>query len=107
MATIHSGQQDKAVRSVKSALDAYEHAHPGADATLYRQNSASIRIRIVDKAFAGLSRGDRHDSVWEFLSEKLDDDTIQEISVLLLLAPGEQQKSFMNFEFEHPVPSGF
>ena len=106
MATITRGTVDEYVERIKSALDAYEVQYPGAVATLYRQDPASIRIRIVDARFKGMSKGDRHDQVWDFLAARLDDDTIEELSILLPLAPEEQPSSFMNAEFEDPIPSG-
>lgn len=39
--------------------------------------------------------------------DRLDDDSLQEISVLLLLTEKEQDSSLMNFEFNDPIPSGF
>ena len=107
MATVTHGQPDQAVGSLKHALDLYEQQNPGAAAELYRQNKGSIRIRIVDDGFAHLSRAQRHDRVWDFLEKHVNDDVLQEISILLLLTHTEQASSFMNFEFEHPVPSGF
>lgn len=107
MAIITRGLQDQYVQTLKQALDEYEKSYPGAIATLYRQNTASVRIRILDDRFRGISKGDRHDQVWDFLSSRLDDDTIQEISVLLLLAPGEERSSLMNTEFDDPIPSDF
>jgi hypothetical protein len=53
-----------------------------------------------------MSRGDRHDQVWNFLAARLDEDVQQEISMLLPLAPQEQAGLFMNAEFEDPMPSG-
>jgi stress-induced morphogen len=105
MATVTRGPRDQVVEGVAKALDQYEAAHPSAHANLYRQNSASIRVRIVDARFKGLSKGKRHDQVWDFLSEKLPADEIQEISVLLLLAPDEVSGSFLNVDFEDPIPS--
>ena len=102
MATIIRGPKDKAVKTLKTVLDEYERVHPGAVAQLYRQNTASVRIRIVDSRFVSMSAGDRHDEVWNFLSDRLDDDTIQEISVLLPLTPREQRVSFMNSESTIP-----
>ena len=107
MSTITRGKQDQYVEALKRALDEYEGQHPDSVATLYRQNTASVRIRIVDGGFSGFSKAQRHERVWNFLSERLDDDTVQEISVLLLLAPGEEGSSLMNAEFEDPIPSGF
>jgi stress-induced morphogen len=105
MATITRGSQDALVEKVKSVLDEYERQHSGAVATLYRQNSVSIRIRIVDESFTRLSKPERHDRAWKFISDRLDDEEIQDISVLLLLSPDEQRSSFMNFDFDDPIPS--
>lgn len=107
MATIIRGIDDEYVKKLKDVLDEYEREHPGAVATLYRQNTASVRIRIVDSLFAKMSLGDRHDMVWDFLTARVDEDTMQEISVLLLLSQEEQNSSFMNFEFNDPIPSGY
>ena len=103
MATIVRGTRDEYVERIKSALDAYERQHPGATIDLYRQEPAVVRIRVVDDAFAGVPWPDRHDQVWRFLTDHLDEDTIQEIAILLLLTPAEQPKSFMNGEFDSPV----
>jgi stress-induced morphogen len=108
MATIVRGpHRDKYVQAIKERLDEYERAHPGSVAELYRQNTASIRIRILDDHFAGMSAGERHDMVWDFLAAALDDDTLQEISVLLPLAPKERTDSLMSLEFDDPIPSSF
>jgi hypothetical protein len=86
-------------------LEEYERQNAGAAADVYRQNSASIRVRVVDPSFADEPKGDRHDRVWKFIAEHLGDEELQEISVLLLLAPGEQPSSLMNVEFDDPIPS--
>jgi len=44
--------------------------------------------------------------VWKFITDRMSDDDAEEISVLLPLTPGETDKSFMNFEFDDPIPSG-
>jgi stress-induced morphogen len=105
MATVTRGKTDEYVERMKAALDAYEVAHRDAVASLYRQNSGSIRIRVVADHFGPMSRGARHDEVWDFLAGQLSEDDMEEISVLLLLSPKEQAKSFMNTEFDDPTPS--
>jgi stress-induced morphogen len=105
MATITRGPRDAAAAKLKKSLEKYERQHPGAQATLYRQNSASLRVRIVDKRFRPWSKGRRHDHVWNFLAKHLTNEEMQEISILLLLAPSEQADSFMNWEFDDPVAS--
>jgi stress-induced morphogen len=108
MATILHGSQDKAVKAIKKVLDRYESDHPGAAAELYRQNNASIRIRIIDERFRKTSKPQRHDEVFNFIADELNhDDILQEVSILLLLAPSEQTSSLMNLEFDDPIPSSF
>jgi stress-induced morphogen len=107
MSTITRGPRDDVVLKVHEILDEYERHHPGSQASVYRQNPASIRIRIVDERFSGQSKGQRHDTAWKFIADRLDDDSIQEISMLILLAPSELRSSFINAEFEDPVPSDF
>lgn len=77
---------------------------PAARVDVYRQNSASIRVRIIDGNFTGQSRIDREEKVLPYLRE-LSEDTRSDITVLLLLGPEEQDRPPMNVEFEHPVPS--
>src|SRR5258706_9886648 len=79
MATISRGASDEFVERIKAALDEYERQHAGATAELYRQNTASIRIRIVDKRFAKMSKSQRHDEVWDFIAAHVDNDTLQEV----------------------------
>jgi len=105
MAIITRGSQDGLVLKIKSILDTYEQLHAGAKANVYRQNSASIRIRVVDPRFVSMSTPDRHDDVWKFISDQLTDDELQEVSILLVLAPQEERSSLMNLEFDDPIPS--
>ncbi|HVS36651.1 MAG TPA: hypothetical protein VMS17_13910 [Gemmataceae bacterium] len=70
----------------------------------YRYNSASIRVRVVDKAFRGKSLVDRDEMVAPVLKQ-LPEETYSDIMILLLLAPEEVDEDPANFEFEHPAPS--
>ena len=105
MATVIRGPQDERVLTVKQALDAFEASHAGADASLYRQNQGSIRVRVIDRRFEGMTRSRRHDEVWGYLNDQIKDDSIEDVSMLLLLAPQEQKNSMANLEFEDPIPS--
>lgn len=77
-------------------------------ADAYRYNSASLRIRIVDPSFDGLSREQRDDQVEPILAQ-LDESIQADIMNLVLLYPGEDRDSFRayvnNEEFEHPSRS--
>jgi stress-induced morphogen len=103
MATI-TGNSDSRLDAVKSVLDDYEHANQGAVATLYRQNSVSIRVKIIDPAFDGLDKPARHKKIWQFL-EKLPEDVQGDITMLVLIAPEEENKSFASMMFEQREPS--
>src|SRR5437773_1963558 len=105
MATIVLGNADTAVQAMKDALDAYEDEHPGAKASLYRHNPASIRLRVIDERFTGMNKSRRHADVWDFLAARVDADTLADISQLLTLAPAELKMSFANSEFEDPTSS--
>jgi stress-induced morphogen len=77
-------------------------------ADAYRYNSASLRVRIIDPRFKGLSREARDDLVEPILSG-LEQDTQADIMNLVLLYPSEENDSvraaLFNQEFEHPSPS--
>jgi hypothetical protein len=98
------GQADDKLLLIKSVLDEYERQHAAINAVIYRQNSISIRIKVVDPAFAGLEKSDRHARIWNLL-EKLPEDVQSDISMVVLLAPEEERSSLANLEFENPSPS--
>lgn len=105
MANLTRGSHDERVMNVKRALDEYERLHPGSTASVYRQKSAWIRVRIVDDRFDGWSQSNRHDDVWRVLSAHLTYDDLLEISMLLILTPAEQATSLLSSEFDDPIPS--
>lgn len=77
----------------------------------YRYNSASIRVRVIDSRFRGLSR-ERRDAMIEPFLDRLPERTQADITTLLSFAPEEiQQESknlreyVLNAEFEEPTPS--
>lgn len=69
----------------------------------YRHNSASIRVRVVDPRFSGMSPEER-DKTAESVIEQLPEEIQADIVNLILLYPGEEKASFraflMNEEFE-------
>jgi len=95
---------DEYVRAIADVLGRYEADHPRAAITVYRQNSACIRIRVVDPDFAGLDQVERDEKVWEYL-DRLSEEIRSDITFLLLLTPDEMEKSLANLEFESPVQS--
>ncbi len=103
-----SNEKDPVVDVLREALAHYEQAYPGAQSEIDRQNPGAVRIRIVDDRFAQLSRAQRHDDVWGFLTEHVTDrDALGEVSMLLLLTPQEKSTSLSNAEFERPTRSMF
>jgi hypothetical protein len=95
---------DADVLTILDGLEAYRASHPLAKIKAYRQNSGSIRIRIIDPDFAPLDKALRHDHVWALLRQ-LDDDVISQITVVLLLTPKETKTSFANMDFNNAIPS--
>lgn len=86
------------------ALREYESDHPQAQIDLYRQNSVSVRVRIIDPDLSELNRPQRSQLVWKYL-DQLPDEVQGDISTLILLAPDETGSSLANFEFNDPVMS--
>ena len=77
----------------------------------YRYNSASLRVRVIDKRFESVSREDR-DRLVEPIIDTLPSDTQSDIVNLVLLAPSELEQpsdsfreNMLNTEFENPSPS--
>jgi len=96
MQTEETRDVEKVLRSVFPLSDAY------------RYNSASIRVRIVDERFKGLSHAKRDDLV-EPLIRQLPRATQRDIMNLMLFAPDDFEESvsarLANLEFEEPAPS--
>jgi hypothetical protein len=77
----------------------------------YRYNSASIRLRVIDPRFEGLS-SEKRDAMVEPYLERLPERTQADIMTLFTFAPSElhqSPKSFREFlknsEFDNPSPS--
>ena len=101
---LRTKRPDPVLRQIADALKAYEQAHPRAQIEAYRQNSVSVRLRVIDPDFQGRSRAEREEELWA-LFEDLPEDVVAEISLLLLFTPEEAKKSFANVEFDNPIPS--
>jgi hypothetical protein len=99
------GKTDPILDEIASVLGkSFQRDHSKAKIAIYRQNPASVRIRIIDPIFTKMSRAERNDYGWTYL-DRLSDDAQADISLLLLLTPSEVKKDFANIEFENPVPS--
>ena len=97
-------RSDASVRSVMTVLRPYQQSHARAKIDVYRHSKFSLRIRVIDPDFSGLSLAERDDPLWKLLGE-LPDDVKYDISTLLLLTPEECASSLANFDFENPLPS--
>lgn len=98
------GKSDDTIQQIIAGLEQYAQAHKKARIDIYRQNSVSVRIRVIDPDFKKLSKIERHKRIWEYLSQ-LPEDVQGDISMVVLLTPEETKKSLGNFEFDHPEPS--
>lgn len=77
----------------------------------YRYNAASIRVRVIDPRFEGMSREKRDAMVEQFL-DQLPPETQRDIVTLFTFAPSELQRApttfrefMLNTEFDDPSPS--
>lgn len=99
-------KQDRTTRKLEAILrEHFLPRRPGAQLDVYRYNSASIRIRVIDLEYASKDLTERDDDIWEVFKKYVDRDTVSQISVILLLAPDETISSAMNRDFENPTPS--
>jgi stress-induced morphogen len=76
----------------------------------YRYNSATIRVRVIDPRFKGLSREKRDEMVEKYLDE-LPPETQRDIVTLLTFEPSELKRkptsyreNMLNAEFEDAGP---
>ena len=97
--------QDGMTRRVHKALaEKYLPLHPDAQITVYRYNSGSIRVRVIDSVFEGKDIADREDEVLPII-RGLPYEVQEQVSILLLLSPKESERSMLSAEFDHPIPS--
>src|SRR5260370_18773200 len=99
---LRTKRPDNILKEIVKALEKYEAAHPKAKIETYRQNSVSIRIRIISPEFEGMIRTKREEALWAFLNE-LPEETAAEVSLVLLLTPHEPKHSFATAEFDDPI----
>lgn len=106
-APVWKAKRTDETRQVEDALQAAGFEQVDA----YRYNSASIRVRVVDPRFEGLSTEER-DAMVEPHIDRLPEQTQADIIYLLTIAPSEREgtagklkNALMNAEFEDPSPS--
>ena len=98
------GKRDEILQSILDRLGSYFEDHPGAKIEVQRRNSVSIRIRVIDHRFKGLGKSERHARIWPYL-ESLPEEALSDISMMVLITPGEKKTSIANLEFENPSRS--
>jgi stress-induced morphogen len=99
MAASIRGAPDPVTERIRDALKTYTDAHSTAEAEVYRYSPVSVRARVVDPAFGGKRRTERHKTVWPLLYA-LDEDTLGDLTMLLLITPDERETSTANRDFE-------
>ena len=92
------GKSDAAVKKIARKLESYQTDHPEAEIEVYRYSPASVRVRVVDPAFHPMSRSDRSKYVWPLLRQ-LPEETLSEVSMVLLISPDEKASSPVSQEF--------
>lgn len=91
-------------QEIEKLLALYKAEYPQAKTEVKRYNSASIRVRIIDPRFAGMTPEARDGEFWKCMQE-LPDNAFTQITMAVLLAPGELKSSLANLEFEQPSRS--
>lgn len=89
---------------VRRAFIGFRREHPEARVDVKRQNEVSIRVRVIDPGFRGMSLVERDDLLWKSI-ESLPEDVLSQITMLLAFTPDEARTSFANQEFESPIRS--
>jgi len=97
-------ERDDGLEQVRTTLQPYKAEHPNAQIEVKRQNSVSIRVRVIDPGFQRIPREERDRDIWALL-ETLPKDIFCDITLLLLLTPEEAETSLANMEFNDPLPS--
>ena len=92
------GTPDEVTERVCAAVRQYTDAHPTAEALVSRYSPVSVRVRVIDPEFHGKSRSERHKAVWPLLYQ-LDEETLAEVTLLLLLTPNERATSAADRDF--------
>ena len=93
---------DEVLRRIADKFEPYCRQHGHAKIHVQSRNPVTIWIRVIDPDFAGVDRADRHEILWKFI-ESLDENDLNQISLLLALTPQEAEKSPGSLSFEHPA----
>lgn len=102
MAVNFRGPVDPIMVSIADTLRRYTDAHPSAEAEVFRYSPVSVRARVIDPDFRGKGRAERHRVIWPLLNT-LDEDSLAELTMVLLLTPEERETSMANRDFEGPA----
>ncbi|MBI3822163.1 MAG: hypothetical protein HY289_05725 [Planctomycetes bacterium] len=101
---VRNKKLDAVLKQIVKTLERYAAGHPNAEVEAYRHDNVSVRIRVIDPDFKGMSRGEREVDLWAMLHE-LPEEVVADISLLILLSPAEVKKSFASMEFDDPIPA--
>lgn len=102
--TIVRGTSDDTLDQIIAVLGKYQADHAAAQIDLYRENSVTVRVRVIDPDLAAVRWVERHDLFWKYF-DGVPDDIQADIYPLVMLAPGEVAKSMGNLDFENPNPA--
>jgi hypothetical protein len=96
------GPIDDALARVRDSLQPYADNNPAAEIVIRHKGRYSIWARVIDPAFTGMARGDRHDLIWSYFTS-LPDEIASDVTWLYLLSPNEAAKPVAGLEFDEPV----
>lgn len=99
----HIAQRDPASAMIRERLSSVFGAE---NVEAYRYNSASVRIRVISRDFAGKTRVER-DKIVDPLLAQLPSEVERDITMVLLLTPEEhagraERADLLDLEFDQP-----
>jgi hypothetical protein len=98
-----NGSVDADVQAILDLLNReWKKQHPKAKFDAYRIYPTAIRVRIIDPSFRGIDWCDRNQAVWN-LFEQLPLEIASQITMVVLVTPGERKRDAVNVEFEDPI----
>jgi len=99
-------EQTKATRLIYDRFrERFPNLSDDINKVVYEYLPRSVRLRIIDEAFAGKSYAERELIVEEVL-DALPEDVASSVSLMLLLTPREAKRPGVGMELEFDDPTG-
>jgi hypothetical protein len=87
---------------LKDLIADYKAKYPKARVDYYLKDDW-VRLRFIDPSFKGIGKFARHHRLWKYL-ERLPDEIVQDLSMLVAITPSERKLSGYNLKYEDELP---